>query len=110
MPPVRISSPAVPTRLSGSSRLPGAKSASLSATLSFLSLSLTPLAVRFLSGGEDVTFALGLLTLLLLGVTAIGARRMSASIVQNIRLRLQSAAQLAALRGVSQPGAAGSQS
>jgi len=73
-------------------------SASVSAAFAFLSLSLTPLAVRFLSSDQDVIFALGLLTILFLGVTAIGARRMNASIVQNIRLRLQSGAQLAALR------------
>jgi PAS domain S-box-containing protein len=73
-------------------------SACLSAAVSFVSLSLTPLAARFLLSDQEVIFALGLLTILFLAVTAIGARRMNASIVQNIRLRLQSSAQLAALR------------
>jgi PAS domain S-box-containing protein len=73
-------------------------SASLSAALAFLFLALTPLAARFLASEQDVIFALGLLTILFLVVTANGARRMNASIVQNIRLRLQSHAQFEALR------------
>jgi PAS domain S-box-containing protein len=73
-------------------------SASLGAALAFLSSALTPLAARFLASDQDVIFALGLLTTLFLGVTAIGARQMNTSIVQNIRLRLQSHAQVEALR------------
>jgi PAS domain S-box-containing protein len=73
-------------------------SASLSAALAFLLLALTPLAARFLSSDQDVIFALGLLTILFLIVTAVGARRMNANIVQNVRLRLQSNAQVKALR------------
>ena len=73
-------------------------SASLSATLAFISLSLTPLAVRFLSSDQDVIFALGLLTILFLGITATGARRMNVSIVQNVRLRLRSSNQVTALK------------
>jgi signal transduction histidine kinase/CheY-like chemotaxis protein len=72
-------------------------SASLSAALAFLTLALLPLAARFLSSGEQVVFALGLLSLLYLGIAGIGSRTMNASIVQNIRLRLEGNARLSAL-------------
>jgi PAS domain S-box-containing protein len=73
-------------------------SASLTATLLFLMLSLTPLAIRFLWSDQNVIFALGLLTILFLGVSAIGARRINASIIHNVRLRLRDAEQVSALR------------
>lgn len=73
-------------------------SASFPATLAFLSLSLVPLATRFLSSDHDVIFSLGLLTILFLGVTAVGARRINANILQNVQLRLQSSAQVTKLR------------
>jgi len=72
-------------------------SASMSATLAFLSLSVLPLAARFLSSGDEVISALGLLTIVFLGITVTGARRINASIIQNVRLRLQSSTQVAAL-------------
>jgi PAS domain S-box-containing protein len=72
--------------------------ASLTATLLFLLLSLAPLAIRFLSSDQSVIFALGLLTILFLAVTAIGARRINGSIVHNIRLRLRDAEQVSAIR------------
>jgi PAS domain S-box-containing protein len=73
-------------------------SASLSAALAFMLFALIPLSARFLASDQDVIFALGLLTILFLGVTALGARRMNASIIQNVGLRLQSDIQLEALR------------
>ena len=73
-------------------------SASLSAVLAFVALSLPPLAIRFMASDQEVIVALGLLTLLFLGVTAVGARRMNGSILQNVRLRLDSDAQVSALR------------
>lgn len=72
-------------------------SASLAATFAFLLLALAPLAVRFLLSPHEPTFALGFLTFLFFAVTAIGARRTNASMVQNVRLRLQLAAQVKAL-------------
>jgi PAS domain S-box-containing protein len=73
-------------------------SPSLFASVLFLILSLVPLAIRFLASDQEVVFALGLLTVLFLGVTAIGAHRINANIIENIRLRSRSARQLEALR------------
>ena len=72
-------------------------SASLTAALSFLSLALLPLAARFLSSDEQVVFALGLLSLVYLVIAGLGSRTMNASIVQNIRLRLESNTRLSEL-------------
>jgi len=73
-------------------------SASWTAVLAFLIPSLPPLALRFLYSDENVLFALGLLALLFLVAAAIGARQVNASILQNVRLRLQSARQVRALK------------
>lgn len=78
--------------------------ASMAATLTFLVLSLYPLTLRFLLSDQEVIFALGLLTILFLGITTLGARRMNASITQNIHLRLQSAEQMEALRQSDEQG------
>jgi PAS domain S-box-containing protein len=73
-------------------------SAWLPAILAFLALSLLPLAVRFLLADTEVILVLGLLTLLFFAVATVGALRINASIVQNLRLRLEADTREAALR------------
>ena len=72
--------------------------ASRTMTLTFLLLTLAPLALRFLSSDHPTIFTLGILTLLFLGVSTASSRNLNASILQNIRLRLEGNTREAQLR------------
>ena len=72
--------------------------ASRTTTLLFLLLTLSPLALRLLSSEERMIFILGLLTLVFLAATTVSSRNLNASILQNIRLRLECNAREAQLR------------
>ena len=72
--------------------------ASRTMTLTFLLLTLAPLALRFLSSDHPTVFTLGILTLLFLGVSTASSRNLNASILQNIRLRLEGNTREAQLR------------
>ena len=72
--------------------------ASRKMTLLFLLLTLSPLALRLLSSDQRMIFILGILTLVFLAATTMSSRNLNASILQNIRLRLEGNAREAQLR------------
>ena len=63
--------------------------ASRTTTLLFLLLTLSPLALRLLSSDERMIFILGMLTLVFLAASTVSSRNLNASILQNIKLRLE---------------------
>ncbi len=73
-------------------------SASQLAVLSFLALSVLPLTVRFVTGESEIFRVMGALILLFFFLAATGARRINASVLQNLRLRLETVAREAALQ------------
>ena len=72
--------------------------ASRTTTLLFLLLTLSPLALRLLSSDERMIFILGLLTLVFLATSTMSSRNLNASILQNVRLRLEGNARETQLR------------
>jgi len=72
-------------------------SASFLATISFMVFVLVPVAARFLLSDSAMIATVGVLLLLYLGMVSVGARRINANIMQNLRLRLESDAREQAL-------------
>jgi len=73
-------------------------SASRLAVLSFLTLSVIPLVIRYLNEDSEIFQLLGLLMVLFFFVAGVGAHRINANILQNLRLRLQANARETALQ------------
>lgn len=70
----------------------------LSASVSFITISLLPLALRFFYNGTDLSVTLGMLVLVFVVMVLLNSQRMNRNFLQNIVLRLRSQASEEALR------------